>query len=843
MERSSEWHFWSAEQIVEALPDLIAILELRLAEFPDEHREKNRAAVESLKAEPPTPAQVRDGSRSRDLVTIGFALDVLGRRTAGAGEVEESLRLFEAAHEMFRGGNPLLRATKPMRQTLSNAVKVLLLHEVARTRTGETTAAAIQERLGGLITSAWGAMPPQLALGVNEVLLSELERIRQAAEDDPALQERIIRDNIESVLAMEIPTRLEPMRRQWEEIGARVAPAAARKAQRGVRRAEDLSTLVPAAVWSAIQQAVERGDVEALGHALEDVADDLETNLRLRLDAKADYREPASELRLTGSPDPAFVEARELLLRQDERALDQFNDIHYRRSNNTIAKEWYAHALGLFGRATDIHDIIELLEDAIASEHFRPERGWTARWNLACALRRLPARAPEALDVLLPVLDLDAHTSEVFELCLLWALEQNRQDVLGTLYLKARYYEPHLLAALQEVEALREGGSHGRQAGFRDHFRRINRILRDPDRVFPDPKERLTFDELDQLTRDFIETSLVAAGVEWFRQRVSYGSEGRVFKNWECAAALNEAAGDLGAAWRCRLQSWRATQHKKNVDSRKKTQVLRALLGWGQRRGFAEDGLRVLKQSWRDTGMTEADARIWEERLSPRSGRPAGELEAGVREDEGVPSTGGPGNGERMVGGPGRRLEQGGGDASALGRMPLALMLDWENVKLSLHDRLKEMPEARAQSLRARLAGPELAARLRDAAWRHGMPRQRWAVADWDRPSFEGDQKAVKSAGYFSDIAGDEKFNSSDHVLREKIHLVLREHPEIRIFVIGTGDGDFHEAIKTLQQKGKQVILWSTRQAVNGVYGESLTGPDRIQIEWLEDLVFGDNAP
>jgi hypothetical protein len=836
MERSLEWHFWSAEQIVEALPDLIATVESRLAEFPDEHREKNAGAAQSLTAEPPTPAQLRDGSRSRDVVTIGFALDVLGRRTAGAGDVAESLRLFEAAHELFRGGNPLLRATKPMRQTVSNAVKVLLLHEVTRCRSGETTAGAIRDQVQALVASAWGSVPPQLALAVNEMLLGELERIRTAAAGDAAQEERLIRDNIETVLAMEIPTRLEPVRRQWEEIGARVAPAAARKAQRGVRRPEDLSALVPPTTWTAVQQAVERGDVEALGHALEDVADELETNLRLRLDAKADYREPASELRLTGGPDPAFVEARELLLRQDPTALDQFNNIHYRRSSNTIAKEWYAYALTQFGRATDIHDIIELLEDATASEHFRPERGWTARWNLACALRRLPSRASEALDVLLPVLELDSHTAEVFELCLLWALEQNRQDVLAALYLKARYHEAHLMAALQDVEGLREGGA---QAGFRDHFRRINRILRDPDRVFPDPKERLTFDELDRLTRDFIESSLVSAGVEWFRQRVAYGGEGRVFKNWECAAALNEVAGDFRAAWRCRLASWRATQHKKNVEPRKKTQVLRSLLAWGQRNGFPDEALRTLKQSWRDTGMTEADARIWEERLSPPRAPgdpdPRDEAPAGPAGGETVDA-------ERPAAPAARRADRGTGDASALGRAPLALMLDWENVKLSLHDFLKEMPEGRAQELRPRLAGPTLATRLYEEAWRHGLPRQRWAVADWDRPSFEGDQKAVRSAGFFSDIAGEQKFNASDHVLREKIHLVLREHPEIRVFVIGTGDGDFHEAIKTLQQQGKQVILWATRRAVNGVYGDSLRGPDRIQIEWLEDLVFGKNG-
>jgi hypothetical protein len=76
-------------------------------------------------------------------------------------------------------------------------------------------------------------------------------------------------------------------------------------------------------------------------------------------------------------------------------------------------------------------------------------------------------------------------------------------------------------------------------------------------------------------------------------------------------------------------------------------------------------------------------------------------------------------------------------------------------------------------------------------------------------------------------------------VLREKIHLVLREHPEIGVYVIATGDGDFHEVVKTLQAQGKQVILWATRRAVSESYGASLRGPDRIRIEWLEDLVFG----
>jgi hypothetical protein len=836
MDKAVEWPLWSAERIVEALPELVAVVEAGLPSLPAEHLEKNRGAVEILKADPPGPAQIRDGSRSRDLTTLGFALDVLGRRAAREGELTQALRLFQAAHELFRRANPLMRATRPMRQTLGNAIRALVAHHVARCRQGETDVRAIRSALAAFVSSAWGTVPTQVVLAVDEMILLELERARLAAEANPEARDRLVRDNVEAVLELEVPTRLERIRRDWEDMGERVAPAAVRRAHRTMRRPEPLSTLVPPAIWGEIRQAVERGDANALGQALADVRDELEMNLRLRLDAKPEHREPASELRVVGAPDPAFVQARELLLRRDPRALDEFGNLHYRRSANTIAKEWYAYALTLFGQSTDIHDVIELLEAAIASDRFHEHRGWTARWNLACALRRLPPRADEALDVLLPVLELDAHPAEAFELCLLWAIEQNRPDALATLCARARHYEAHLLAALQDAEAPGNGAAAAR---FRDHFRRMNRILRDPDRVLPDPRERLLFEELDHLTREFIEASLVAAGVEWFRQRIAVSPEAGVFKNWECAAALNEEAGDLAASWRCRLQSWRVTQHRRNVDLRKKAQLLRTLLGWAQRHGFREDGLRVLRQSWRETSFSEADARLWAERLDATLTDPA-EPEAGGE-------TGPPGGGSKPAVAVAPRPDAlGGGRPSprdAPGRRSaLALMLDWENIKVSLARHLDELSEPGTPAVRARLAGVELASRLLDAAWRHGLPRQRWAVADWDRDFFEGDQKAVRNARFPTDIAGRDKASASDHVLREKIHFVLREHPEILVYVIGTGDGDFHEVVKTLQAQGKQVILWTTRRAVSESYGESLRGPDRIRIEWLEDLVFGGTA-
>src|SRR5437867_6964708 len=42
MDKPIEWRFWSAEQILDVLPDLIRTVESRLDEFPDEHLEKNR---------------------------------------------------------------------------------------------------------------------------------------------------------------------------------------------------------------------------------------------------------------------------------------------------------------------------------------------------------------------------------------------------------------------------------------------------------------------------------------------------------------------------------------------------------------------------------------------------------------------------------------------------------------------------------------------------------------------------------------------------------------------------------------------------------------------------------
>ncbi len=613
MNEPIEWKFWSAEQIVKALPRLLTMVDTSAEDFSQEHWEKNRIVIESLRTNLPSGSAIRDGSRTAELITLGFALDFLASKIVKrSGNLDECLRLFQAAHELFRGGNSSLHPTKPMRLALNDALKSIMHYEIVRIQTGEIVAESVLETINTFVISAWGYIPPQLVLNINEMMLTNLEETRRTGENDTIFHERFIRENIETVLAMEVPTKLEKIQEHWQDVGEHIAPVATRTAVRILKRPQILSTFLTSSIREQMRQALEKGNVSALGSVLEQVEDDFKANLRLRLTARPEYRDPSTEIRFRGQPDRFFGEARDLLLRQNPGALRKFQNIHFHKPNDPLAKEWYAYALSRFGIATDIHEIIQLLEDAINIPSYRLDTAWTARWNLACALRRLPPRAHEALNELLPILENDDHNTEVFELCLLWALDQERKDVLAALLLRSPFYEAHLLAALYSI---RTHSSEEVDTDLRDHFRRINRILRDTDHVFPDPKERLEFDELDRLTRDFIETSLVAAGIEWFRQRVSYTNERRNWKNWECAAKLNERAGDLHAAWRCLCSQWHLTSLAKALSPQRKTPVLRALLFWAERNSFEDGALRILRQDWQKTSMTENDVRMFELRL------------------------------------------------------------------------------------------------------------------------------------------------------------------------------------------------------------------------------------
>jgi hypothetical protein len=88
-------------------------------------------------------------------------------------------------------------------------------------------------------------------------------------------------------------------------------------------------------------------------------------------------------------------------------------------------------------------------------------------------------------------------------------------------------------------------------------------------------------------------------------------------------------------------------------------------------------------------------------------------------------------------------------------------------------------------------------------------------------------------------IAGEDKANASDHVLKEHIHDALRNN-DLSAFVIGTGDGDYQAIAQTLQSQGKYLVLWATRENMSSAFGANLTSDERMVVEFLEDVVFAE---
>src|SRR5207245_6131818 len=48
-----------------------------------------------------------------------------------------------------------------------------------------------------------------------------------------------------------------------------------------------------------------------------------------------------------------------------------------------------------------------------------------------------------------------------------------------------------------------------------------------------------------------------------------------------------------------------------------KSGLMRFLLAWAQRNGFAAEALALLGRSWRGSGLAENELRLWEQRLAP----------------------------------------------------------------------------------------------------------------------------------------------------------------------------------------------------------------------------------
>lgn len=600
-----EWDVWTTQQIAEALRQLAQLVESKHHEFSEEYREKNQEVAASFLANTPTADNL---ARSADgLTSLGFAIVGIARL---ADSHRERLELLHAAHELSRAGRTLQAPSSLMRQAVNEAIKAVVNHEVERAIRGETDAQTIHTELRKLVNSAWDSVPAQTALLINEQLFEKVNGALVERAGDAEFERRFVRDNVEAILTMELPSRLEKTRDRWVEVARHVAPTALSVAITATSPPQELSKILASTLLD-LNRALETASTEILKSSLESCEDALVENLRLRLDVEAQAVKPISELRNRGQPDRLFLEAKQLLERGNPVAKQKFEDLHYNRPTDTIAKEWYAYAIKRFGTTGDRFDVIELLTDARRSQYFRIEFGWPALWNLACELRNVATREHEALDVLLPVLESDQHDSSVFKLCLLWALDDEREDVLRRLLKRSLFFEAQLLAT---VYGIRSGSQS--EEDRTDDFRRVNRILRKPDQDFPLPHEKLNLDELDRLTREFIGNSMILAGVEWFQQRIAIGGERYSFKNWQCLARLYEETGNKAAAWRCKAQEWDRTVKQKNAPNSRKRVALTALLRWAQQENFQREAMRLLRKDARAVEIDPNEILLWEKKLA-----------------------------------------------------------------------------------------------------------------------------------------------------------------------------------------------------------------------------------
>ena len=124
--------------------------------------------------------------------------------------------------------------------------------------------------------------------------------------------------------------------------------------------------------------------------------------------------------------------------------------------------------------------------------------------------------------------------------------------------------------------------------------------------------------------------------------------------------------------------------------------------------------------------------------------------------------------------------------------------------------------------LRPRLATGSLAGLLLKSASRFGLPYQKWAAADWNRSLYRRDQREFLESGFQTIIPHEAKLKSLDNMICQKINEIFHERPDILTYVVATGDADFFEVIRNLQDHGKYVILWATRNSIGNVYQRTL---------------------
>jgi AAA domain len=621
------WRFIADKDLEELLAAELDLVSAYLVACPAEAEAGIGRSIEELRTLHP-----RDALVSPAMTDLVDDLIAVARAQFEAGQTDNALERLHAAHELARGGRTSGGPSRQMRYCLQVACDVVIdagIQLVDSASDGSID--SLIEDLEGLIDSAHGqSITLQSRIKINEALLQKLENLRERNSEDQDFEQRLVRNNITAVLGLVLPQHMKSVQAEWRDRARHVAPHALRFAEQEYALPQPLGDLLVPESRERVEEAVSAGDSDLLIRALADIEDLLIGNLQLRLDADPEWVAPEGKVLVRPSvSDQEWLKAKSEIDRGLPEAITTLRKVWLRKRRDPYTRLWLAYALVKVGRPAEIHEAIGLYRDVIADDRFDPIRNASAYWNLAIALSRVPAFDSEALEALLPVLDLERHPAGALDLALLWAERQGRTDVKEQLYSRCRFPEARLLGALSNA---RIGKASGERTVAPEHLRRLGALFGNLDQEFPNPAERIDVRRLEALVGDFVALHLLEAGVEWFRQKLSYPGEVYSYKNWECLAELYEHTGNLPGSWRARCQSLHRTL-RTSVKQKKPAMAsgpLKRLLNWGLRQGFSEEALRELRKSWKETTLSANEVRVWEEKLGPARATSLGSRESSL---------------------------------------------------------------------------------------------------------------------------------------------------------------------------------------------------------------------
>lgn len=167
----------------------------------------------------------------------------------------------------------------------------------------------------------------------------------------------------------------------------------------------------------------------------------------------------------------------------------------------------------------------------------------------------------------------------------------------------------------------------------------------------------------------------------------------------------------------------------------------------------------------------------------------------------------------------------------------VGIFVDHENIFFGLEKMRRNRPNDQDLYNKSRIQ--ILPRKLLDYAETYGEVDVHFAIADWYQASHIGPQQHER---IYIQSLWDTKLpkmpgpQQSDHELRDMVHEVFDDQPEINTYILVSGDGDFSELAAFLIDKKKRVIIWSLESSLSPYYSQ-LEKWGKLEIVHIETIL------